>query len=148
MMDENLTILKGKVIFPDDYEDMECKTVLIALSETMSKKEFLRRYFNLLPDGCGLCFYKNQMEFGPIPEKLMDDILDKKGGEEMGGKEDEIKELNAREALREHCIEEHEITQYREVAAAARELSKPDHRRIMCPTCGKIVNERGICECR
>lgn len=45
-----------------------------------SKREFLKRYLNLFPDGCGLLFYKNKMEFH-IPEKLMDDVLDKRGGD-------------------------------------------------------------------
>lgn len=74
-MKEDLTIVDGRVIFPDDFKDMECQTILIALLGSMSKREFIKRYFNLLPDDCGLLFYKNRMEFTPVPDKLINDVI-------------------------------------------------------------------------
>lgn len=90
-MAENVQWVKrknGKLFVSDSFKDKQCLTVVLSFDEPISKKDFLDRYFDLLPDCIDLHFFENEIEFdvetlnGHVPDKLIRDVTQEiKGGD-------------------------------------------------------------------
>lgn len=90
-MSENVQWVRrqnGELFFSDSFKDKRCMTVVLSFEKPISKRDFLNRYFDLLPDDIDLHFFENPIEFdvetlnGHVPDRLIRDVTqDIKGGD-------------------------------------------------------------------
>lgn len=157
---------KGKLVYPDKFEEKQFRTVALVLPGSMSKKAFIERYMHLLPNDANYYFFPNPIQFDPktkvghVPDKLIKDVTQEmKGGGHMDDAGAETKNLSAKHDGRKSSVEKTIMLDGKlhvrvggngkniDYWQAAEDVRKPKHRRPMCPKCSKFVNERGICEC-
>lgn len=85
---EHIGSRKGKLVYPDKFEEKQFRTVALVLPESMSKQAFMERYMHLLPNDADYYFFKNPIQFDPktkaghVPDKLIRDVTQEiKGGD-------------------------------------------------------------------